>query len=246
MQKMTNVSDLPLMSPKSLMSPKYRRSWPLPAAAVVLVACGMLLIAAPQAAQGDPDSDVQPVAGDLIDGKRLIGATAIVTEAKSGISFAARVDTGAQGTSLHIEEWEIDGKSEKKALKKNIGKQIRFRTHNRNGQDAWLEGLIVDTVLIKNAEKTERRYKVVVKLRVGDFEKECIVNVNDRSDMTYPILIGRNFLHGDFLVDVSLDENVAVEAPSGGESDADAGDEEEQGAEAVEETVTEGEEVSDS
>jgi hypothetical protein len=29
-----------------------------------------------------------------------------------------------------------------------------------------------------------------------------MVSLNDRTDMEYPLLIGRNFLRGDFLVDV--------------------------------------------
>jgi hypothetical protein len=39
-------------------------------------------------------------------------------------------------------------------------------------------------------------------LQWKDFSKEVLVTLNDRTDMTYPLLIGRNFLQGDFLVDV--------------------------------------------
>jgi hypothetical protein len=44
---------------------------------------------------------------------------------------------------------------------------------------------------------------VLLTLRWKDFEKEVLVTLNDRTDMEYPLLIGRNFLRGDFLVDVA-------------------------------------------
>lgn len=207
MQKMTKAGILP----KSRATVRRRLAATAAWAAAVLGAAVLLAPASPAADQ-DPTPPDKPKAGDRIDGKRLIGATAIVVEKKSGISFAARVDTGAQGTSLHVEEWQIGGQREQEAQRANIGKQIRFRVRNNNGDDDWIQAIIVDTVLVKNAEKKERRYKVVVTLRIGDFEKECIVNINDRSKMTYPILIGRNFLHGDFLVDVAMDESVVVTA----------------------------------
>ena len=38
-------------------------------------------------------------------------------------------------------------------------------------------------------------------------EKEVLVTLNNRQHMEYPLLIGRNFLHGDFLVDVELNSD---------------------------------------
>jgi hypothetical protein len=46
---------------------------------------------------------------------------------------------------------------------------------------------------------------VPLKLRWQDVEKKVLVTLNDRNNMKYPILLGRNFLRGDFLVDVNLD-----------------------------------------
>ncbi|MBX3432626.1 MAG: RimK/LysX family protein [Pirellulales bacterium] len=152
----------------------------------------------------------KPAAGDVVDGKRLIGATAVVVEAETGIPFLARVDTGAHSTSLHVEKWEIEGES--KDRKKNIGKKIRFQLHNGKKHAAWVTGKIVSTVRVKTSVDHESRYKVEVRLRVGDFEKECLVTLNDRSHMTYPALLGRNFLYNDFLVDVSLDEALEHDA----------------------------------
>lgn len=252
MRKMTNAGILRPQSPRGRgprRGPKVVATLWLAAAALAVQPVRAADEQAEQAAAAATEETAEkpnakpkpPRAGDRIDGKRLIGATAIVVEAKSGIPFAARVDTGAQGTSIHVEEWLIDDKPEKVAQKKNIGKRVKFRIHNQQGQDAWLDGLIIDTVLIKNAEKKERRYKVVMTLRVGEYEKECIVNINDRSGMTYPILIGRNFLRGDFLVDVAMDESVAVKPPEKQEAETDN-----KGEEVIEEdSPDEGEEMED-
>src|SRR5262245_22185930 len=46
--------------------------------------------------------------------KRVIGATATLTETNSGLTFTARVDTGAETCSLHVEKIEIQDKTPKR------------------------------------------------------------------------------------------------------------------------------------
>ncbi|MGI9428772.1 MAG: RimK/LysX family protein, partial [Bythopirellula sp.] len=58
--------------------------------------------------------------------------------------------------------------------------------------------------VIKTSEREETRYKVPVTLNCLDVKKRVLVSLNDRSHMTYPMLLGRNFLQGDFVVDVDL------------------------------------------
>jgi hypothetical protein len=62
----------------------------------------------------------------------------------------------------------------------------------------------VDHVTVRTAAKNEERYKVRLKLRWEDVEKKVLVTLNDRQHMEYQLLIGRNFLRDDFLVNVSL------------------------------------------
>jgi hypothetical protein len=136
--------------------------------------------------------------------KHVIGATAILTELGTGISFPARIDTGAQSCSLHVEKIEIDGGSSKPV--RNVGKTIRFQVKNDNGKTVWIKSTIAKAVRVKSASlksgEFDRRYKVRLVLQWKDFQKEVLVTLNDRTDMEYPLLIGRNFLRGDFLVDV--------------------------------------------
>jgi hypothetical protein len=139
--------------------------------------------------------------------KRIIGATAMVSELSSGLRFPARVDTGAETCSLHVERIEIEDKTPRRVH--NIGKAIRIKLKGNDGKSHWIEGIVADAVRVKSSSLPEgeydHRYKVRLTLEWKDVRKEVLVTLNDRTDMEYPLLLGRNFLNGDFLVDVSQD-----------------------------------------
>jgi hypothetical protein len=139
--------------------------------------------------------------------KRVIGATAVISEISTRIPFAARIDTGVQSCSLRAERLEI--KDESPEPIDNIGKSIRFLIKNENGLSDWVETVITGVVRIRPPAAKEgdfdRRYKVQLTLGWQDFQKEVPVTLNDRTEMTYPLVIGRNYLRGDFLVDVERD-----------------------------------------
>ena len=143
--------------------------------------------------------------------KKVIGPTAVVEEAESDIVFAARVDTGATTSSIHVEECKVESAAPK--MEENVGKKIRFKIKNPKGESEWLEREIAEISTIKTSEQEEVRYKVPITLNVKDVKKRVLVSLNDRSHMTYPVLLGRNFLQGDFVVDVDL-ENEQTGGPS--------------------------------
>lgn len=134
-----------------------------------------------------------------------IGATATITEVSSGLPFAARVDTGATSCSIHCEKFEIDDPSDDP--KKNVGKPVRVLVKNNEGESHWIESKIADHVVVRTSEQKDERYKVRLNFRWQDVEKKVLVTLNDRQNMHYPLLLGRNFLKGDFLVDVTLDHS---------------------------------------
>jgi hypothetical protein len=139
--------------------------------------------------------------------KRVIGSTAELTDVGSGLSFPARIDTGAATCSLHVEHIEIQDKTPRRV--QNVGKPIRILLKGQDGKLHWIEGVVADAVRVKSstlpAGDYDHRYKVRMTLEWKGFRKEVLVALNDRTDMEYPLLIGRNFLNGDFLVDVSRD-----------------------------------------
>jgi hypothetical protein len=136
---------------------------------------------------------------------RMIGATALVTEMSTGLPLPARVDTGATCCSIHCEELEI--KDAHPDPKVNIGKRVRFLIEPPEGKEKgeWIEAKIVDRVRVRTSEREDERYKVHLKFKVEDVEKKVLVTLNDREKMKYPVLLGRNFLRDDFLVNVALD-----------------------------------------
>jgi len=156
------------------------------------------LVAGLAGGEGPAPHDEPPV--------RLIGATTVVTEVSTGLPFPARVDTGATSCSIHYEALEI--KNPHEDPRKNIGKPVRFLVKNKeDDKGEWVETKIVDHVKVRSSNRENERYKVQLKLRWEDVEKKVLVTLNDRQKMKYPMLLGRNFLRDDFLVNVSLDES---------------------------------------
>ena len=137
--------------------------------------------------------------------KRVIGATATIMEKQSELLFSARVDSGAKSCSLHIEDYKIEDEAEK--MRDNIGKVITFHIKNGNNESHWLPAKIAGYVIVKTSSHRERRYKVPLTLRYKDFEKTVLVTLNNREKMEFPLLLGRNFLMGDFCVDVEVDND---------------------------------------
>jgi hypothetical protein len=169
-------------------------SKPLPLSAAI---AALLAIAVPAALQGQESvASLMPHYAE----KRIIGPTTLVEEVESELDFKARVDTGAASTSVHVEEWAIEDESP--TMEENIGKKIRFRIQNHRGESQWLESQIEAIGVVRTSEQQEERYKVELTLCVNDVRKPVLVTLNDRSHMKYPLLLGRNFLEDDFLVDV--------------------------------------------
>ncbi len=113
------------------------------------------------------------------------------------IELYAKLDTGADTSSLHVEEYEEferDGK-----------KWIRFTIDNKKKKPVVIEKELIRMSKIKR-HRGRSQIRPVIKLRVciGDVLKETKVNLYDRSRFKYDLLIGRNYMRGRFIVDPSL------------------------------------------
>ena len=157
--------------------------------------------------------DQKPPAKKKPEKKCIIGATATLLEKQSELKFRARVDSGAKSCSLHVQKVKIEGESKQEdiveRMTENIGKVIHFEVKNGDDKTHILTSKIAGYVIIKNSTNKEgkRRYKVPLTFRWKHMEKEVLVTLTDRTHMDYPLLLGRNFLRGDFLVDVELDSD---------------------------------------
>ena len=133
--------------------------------------------------------------------RRVLGPVATVGEGETEMQFLARVDTGATTCSLHAAEKKVIDGAE--YMEENLGKAVRFRVENRHGETHWLERTIVEVRKIRTSEGEEARYLVPMTLKCNSVEREVLVSLNDRSQMSYTMLLGRNFLAGEFVVDVT-------------------------------------------
>ena len=132
--------------------------------------------------------------------KKLVGAIEGMRVTEAGMDFQARIDTGARTTSLHADNIIVEqGEQDKN---NNIGKFVKFKTLNEHGAEQELRMEITNVSKVSNAQGIEYRYMVKMNLLWNDCQKQIEINLRDRSLMQYKLLIGRDWLHGDFLVDV--------------------------------------------
>ena len=127
----------------------------------------------------------------------VLGGVEWVRVDAAGIKAKARIDTGARTSSLHADsllEFERDGKA-----------WVRFSFNGGEGEKAViLEKPIERHVRIKrHGERAQRRQVVKILLLVGELKAIVDVTLSDRSDFEFPVLVGRNFLTDNAMVDVS-------------------------------------------
>jgi hypothetical protein len=128
--------------------------------------------------------------------KQLVGATEVVFIEEAGLRFKARVDTGAKTSSIHAENVSVSKSGDP------IGKPISFHLLTKEGLSRKVDTQVVAFTKVRNSETTEQRYVVSLTIKWGDSRKKILVTLNDRAKMSYRLLLGRNWLHDDFIVDV--------------------------------------------
>ncbi len=108
----------------------------------------------------------------------------------------SKVDTGADTCSVHAEDIE--------SFKKNKTQYVRFKMANRYGEIKKVERKVLRMTKIKNKDGGYHIRPVVnLGLCIDDYLEYVACNLVDRSNFDYPVLVGRNFLAGHFLVNSS-------------------------------------------
>ncbi len=129
------------------------------------------------------------------DSKTVIGALEYVRLVPPNVVLKARIDTGAKTTSIDardITPFERDGKQ-----------WVRF-VCVFGEKEHTIERKVVKTVQIKrHGAESQDRYVVKMRIILGDVSQLISVNLSDREEYKYPVLIGRNFLRDFFMVDVA-------------------------------------------
>lgn len=127
----------------------------------------------------------------------VIGAVETLTLVKEKLRFPARIDTGAETSSLGavgIQPFERDGKG-----------WLRFQVKDQaTAKLVELERPLERKAKIKqHGALAAERFVVSLQVSIGDIKQNCEFSLIDRTDYEYPALIGRNFLNGKAMVDVS-------------------------------------------
>lgn len=120
----------------------------------------------------------------------VLGAVEEVKVLPWGFTLLARIDTGAAKSSMAALDLKVQGKSAEFRLP-----HPGFKEKVRLPILGWVE---VRTNLGK-----EKRPLVLMEICVAGKRFKTPVNLDDRSGLKYPMLLGRETLRGRFLVDVT-------------------------------------------
>lgn len=129
--------------------------------------------------------------------KQVIGWLEQVKINNSEYQLKAKIDTGATTSSLNANIIKTFTKDKKK--------WVRFSVTNKFGKKLMLEKKVIRYVKIKRKLALALKRPVVnLGVCIGKVNRELEVNLADRKNFEYQMLIGRNYLQGHFLVDSEL------------------------------------------
>ena len=114
------------------------------------------------------------------------------------VALEARIDTGAETSSIHAEDIQL--------IEKDGKRWVRFSlTHPETNVKIPLERRLHRRILVKQtAENVEdRRYVIRMWVTLGESRTWLDVGLSDREGFEFPLLIGRNMLMDTFVVDIS-------------------------------------------
>lgn len=128
--------------------------------------------------------------------KGIIGWLEHVTIETAGITLEAKIDSGADNSSVHatnISRYEKNGQ-----------KWVSYQLTSPEGRSVILDSPVIRTTRIKlKTGGYIKRPVVALSLCLDTKRIQANVNLADRGHFEYPLLIGRSTLSQLFLIDVS-------------------------------------------
>lgn len=130
----------------------------------------------------------------------VAGWVEVVRLTRSGLELEAKLDSGAEHSSLHV--------NRQRYFRRDGERWVRFTVEGRDGRRVAFEREVVRRAAIKrHSGGSDVRPVVEIKVCLGDQVRKVEVNLVDRSNFDYPMLVGRSFLEGLFLIDPSESAN---------------------------------------
>ncbi|HEY1038530.1 MAG TPA: RimK/LysX family protein [Bacteroidia bacterium] len=111
----------------------------------------------------------------------------------------AKIDTGAFTSALHCKDIEIrnvDG-TEKLCFK------LLDESHPEYSNNEYMFSDYDKKVIKSSFGESEERYVIKTQVQIAGKKINCSISLTDRTNMRYPVLIGRRMIKGKFIVDVS-------------------------------------------
>lgn len=131
--------------------------------------------------------------------KKTIGRIETVDLPELGLfNVPVKIDTGAKTSVLHCTDYEV--------FEKDNHRYIKCRFHIDEDTEPTEEFIFPvhrERRIKSSFGHSEIRFIFTTKIRMFDRIYEIKLSLRDRSAMTFPMLLGRNFINGKFLVDVS-------------------------------------------
>lgn len=112
------------------------------------------------------------------------------------VALKAKVDTGARSSSLHVESLQ--------AFRRDGADWVRFvvRSGRRHPHFNTCEARVADRRAVTDSGgHVTRRWFIRTELALAGVRFEADINLTDRRDMLFPMLVGRSALNARFLVD---------------------------------------------
>jgi hypothetical protein len=138
-----------------------------------------------------------PPKGQTTDGKLLLGSAEWVWLDAAAQAFKTKIDTGADTSSISAAEITT--------FERNSKKWVSFYiSHKDIAKPIQIKAPLVRRIRVRQAstKKFDRRPVVLLTVRVGDQNEKAEFSLTDRSNMKFPMLLGRNFLKDIAVVDV--------------------------------------------
>lgn len=132
--------------------------------------------------------------------KQLIGSTDKIDFPEAEIyDLPCKIDTGASISAIHAGRIRV--------IEKNGVEMLSFKLLDKKHPQFNNKEIITQNFSEKRIKNsfgiTEDRYQVKLKIRVLGKNYSTSFTLTNRKQMTYPVLLGKKFLKGRFVVDVS-------------------------------------------
>jgi hypothetical protein len=132
--------------------------------------------------------------------KPIIGRSELVDFPQLDLfQINARVDTGAQTSSLHAHRIEPFDRDDRRFVRFNL-----LDPSHEEYNDKLFELPVHDVRSVKSSNGvSERRFIIQTPMILFDEEYMVQLSLTDRTEMKYPVLLGRKLLMNRFIVDVA-------------------------------------------